>query len=247
MRPPPRSRRRSLLRRFALRLQIAVAAWLVDWLSRAVARSSRLVELRSEYDLDRRGEVCVVVTLHQGLFYLMHHFRSRGGIVMASRSRDGDFVSAVLKRLGNHVARGSDRRGGLHALDEMIGFVRSGRGSAALTCDGPRGPYGAVKLGVIKLARDTGRPLVPCAVWASPNRLLRNWDRTLLPLPFSRIVVGWGRPIEVPANADGRMLCSLRETLAKQLAELVAETRAVAEGHAPALREAGRAPRVLPG
>lgn len=202
---------------------------LVDGLLRLVDRTSRTVVLRPEYDLDARGEACVVLTLHQSLLCLMHHFRGRGAMVMASRSRDGDFVSAVLVRLGFHVARGSDRRGGLRALDEMIRFVRSGRGSAGLTCDGPRGPYGAVKLGVLKLARESGRPIVPCAVWASRKRLLANWDRTLVPLPFSRVAVCFGRPLHVPAQTEWRQLRAMRDELTRELAALVAEARAVAE------------------
>jgi hypothetical protein len=244
---PPRRSRRSPPFRFALRLQAAVAAWLLDWLLRLTAWTSRRIELRPEHDLDRLGETCVVVTLHQGLFHLMHQFRGRGGIVMASRSRDGEFVSAALRRLGNRVARGSDRRGGLRALDEMIEFVRSGRGSAALTCDGPRGPYGAVKLGVLKLARDTGRPLVPCAVWSNPSRRLSNWDRTLVPLPFSRVIVSWGRPIHVPRDAGWRELRRIREALAAEIESLVAEAREVATGRAPRLRESSPPPRVAPG
>lgn len=222
-------RRRRSLARWASRRPIALVARVVDACLRWVWRSSRVVVQRPENDLDAQGERCVVLTLHQGLLLLMQHFRGRGAVVMASRSRDGDFVSAVLARLGFEVARGSDRRGGLHALDRMIDFVRSGRGSAGLTCDGPRGPYGAVKLGALKLARDSGRKIVPCAVWTSRKRLLANWDRTLVPLPFGRIAVCFGRPRPVPAEADWRRLRAIRDELEREIAELVDEARRVAE------------------
>ena len=229
-------RRRRLwtwLQRLALALQLAAAGRLVDWLLRIVARTSRTVALRPEYDLDRRGEPCIVVALHQALFYQMHYFRNRGAVVMASRSRDGDFVSAVLGRLGFHVARGSDLRGGAQALGEMIEFLREGRGSAGLTCDGPRGPYGAVKPGVVKLARETGRPLVPCALWASRKLLLRNWDRTLIPLPFSRIVLCFGSPIEVPKDAEWSDMERICDELVREMAALLQEAQSEADGIPP--------------
>ena len=39
------------------------------------------------------------MSYHQGLLYFVHHFRDRGGIVMASQSLDGDLITAVLKGL----------------------------------------------------------------------------------------------------------------------------------------------------
>ncbi len=231
MSPAPRRIARALARAVAA-LSLALAARVVAALLRVVARTSRTIVLRPEHDLDRRGEACVVATLHQGLLVAMHHFRGRGAIVMASRSRDGDFVSALLRRLGFHVARGSDLRGGAAALDEMIAFVRSGRGSAALTCDGPRGPNGAVKPGVLVLARDTGRPLVPCALWASRRLELSNWDRTLVPLPFGRIALCFGAPIDVPAGARPSELRRLRTELERRMEALLAEAREAAEAGA---------------
>jgi lysophospholipid acyltransferase (LPLAT)-like uncharacterized protein len=36
--------------------------------------------------------------------------------------------------------------------------------------------------------------------------LLRSWDRFLIPKPFSRVAISWGRNIEVPQTAGALVL-----------------------------------------
>lgn len=233
-----RSRRPSWL----AELGLALLCWLVPWVysgaMRVVGWTSRVTEVRPEHDLDRQGQPMVLMTLHQGLLYLIHHFRGRHGAAMASRSRDGNIVTSLLTHLGYDVCRGSDSRGGVAALREMIQFLGEGHRSAALTCDGPRGPYGEVKFGILKLAQASGLPLVPCAVWMEPSIKLRNWDSTLVPLPFSRIAVCYGEPVRVPAEASWEEMQQIRAQLEGVLAELVSEARRTVGGgeeRAPAL------------
>jgi lysophospholipid acyltransferase (LPLAT)-like uncharacterized protein len=59
-----------------------------------------------------------------------------------------------------------------------------------------------VKPGVVAVARLTGLPIVPVAFSARPARRLRSWDRTLVPLPFSRGLFVLGQPLTVPRRAD---------------------------------------------
>jgi lysophospholipid acyltransferase (LPLAT)-like uncharacterized protein len=68
--------------------------------------------------------------------------------------------------------------------------------------DGPRGPRYLLKPGVIKLAQVTMLPvhsfyLLPQRVW-----VLRSWDALLVPKPFSRVVMVWGRPVAPPEPGD---------------------------------------------
>lgn len=90
------------------------------------------------------------------------------------------------------------------------------RGSSLVVSpDGPLGPYRRAKPGALIVARESGLPLVPWAVAARPAiRLTGRWDRHLVPLPFSRLRVIEGEPIQVEPRAPLRpLLARLQEAL----------------------------------
>ncbi len=70
------------------------------------------------------------------------------------------------------------------------------------TADGPRGPVYKVKPGAVKLAQLTGYSIG--VFYAHPEKawILRSWDSFLIPKPFSRVAISWGRNIEVPQTDD---------------------------------------------
>ena len=63
--------------------------------------------------------------------------------------------------------------------------------------DGSTGPPHEFKPGAIMLARLSGSPVVPISFACSRGVHLRTWDRLLVPLPFSRIALEVGEPIEL--------------------------------------------------
>lgn len=130
----------------------------------------------------------------------------RRHVVMVSRSRDGEPVARLCAHLGHSVARGSSRRhdvdkGGRAAKDEMIAALRGGL-SGALTVDGPRGPAGIVKPGIIDMARATGLPIIPYATVPARYWTLSSWDALRIPKPFTRIEVRYGPPMFIPQDTD---------------------------------------------
>jgi len=157
---------------------------------------------------------------HRGFLAAAALFRDRDAVVMVSRSRDGDWIEAVLRRLGYAASpRGSSSRGASGALRQQIGLVAEGR-IGALLCDGPRGPARRAKPGVLALARGTGAPLYPLAIAARPALRLGSWDRTLLPLPFARVLCLYGEPLRVPRDANEAKLEELRLRLERELDRL---------------------------
>jgi lysophospholipid acyltransferase (LPLAT)-like uncharacterized protein len=121
--------------------------------------------------------------------------------VLASRSRDGELVAAVVRRVGLGTARGSSSRGGAAGLRALAATLRAG-GDVAVVPDGPRGPRERVQPGVVALAALTGAPVVPLAFAAHPARRLGSWDRFLVPWPFARCAVVFGPPMAVARDAD---------------------------------------------
>ena len=85
----------------------------------------------------------------------------------------------------------------------MAEHLRSGR-RAALTIDGPKGPPRVAQAGIVKLARETGAWILPFTGSASRPAFLKSWDRYLVPKPFSRCIVGYGEPFQVPSGGEDR-------------------------------------------
>jgi lysophospholipid acyltransferase (LPLAT)-like uncharacterized protein len=138
-----------------------------------------------------RMVLCILAHLHEDV------------VTMASRSKDGEIIASWLVRNGYIPARGSTRKGGLAALQEMIEHVRAGR-PAALTIDGPKGPPRVARAGVLELARQTGAWIMPYTSACSRPWFVKSWDRYLVPKPFSRCVVGYGEAFPIPPEMPDR-------------------------------------------
>lgn len=213
-------------------LLLGLAGWLAAWLIRALGRTWRL-RITGE-DPFASGAPFLAALWHRGFLVAAFTWRDRGVAVPVSRSRDGDRIDAVLRRLGYAESpRGSSSRGATTLLRTMIRRVRAGQ-TLGMLPDGPRGPAGHAKPGVVALARSTGLPLVPVGVAARPARRLGSWDRALLPLPFSRVHCHYGTPLHVPKRAGEAEIERIRRELEEALHELDARMeRSVAAGEPP--------------
>jgi hypothetical protein len=166
---------------------------------------------------------------HGQQFALLRWARSQRMAALVSRSRDGELVAAVLARLGIASARGSSSRGGAAALKAIVRKLRD-RMDAAFAVDGPKGPARVVRseagnVGAALAARLAGGVVVPMAAASARCHVFaRAWDRFELPLPFTRVAVVLGAPIE-PAEATPEVLQAA-----------IDRARTVAEG---AVREVG--------
>jgi hypothetical protein len=78
---------------------------------------------------------------------------------------------------------------------------------------------------VILAAAATGLPIQPVAIAASRAKLLRSWDRFLVPLPFSTVHVVYGEPLTVERRGD-------LEQAAAELKRRLEGVEAAAEGWA---------------
>jgi lysophospholipid acyltransferase (LPLAT)-like uncharacterized protein len=132
---------------------------------------------------------------HGRQFLLVAGFRHSGIVVLTSVSWAGEIQARVLRRLGYVPVRGSSRRGAARGLYNMKKMLEEGR-PAAFALDGPSGPLHRSKPGILFLARKLGRPIVPVAATAQTAWIVRStWCRYLLPLPFARCSVSFGRPL----------------------------------------------------
>ncbi len=119
----------------------------------------------------RGGGKVLICTWHQQFFAAIRHFRtprSYQPALMISKSRDGDVIAAVARRSGWYPVRGSSSREGEKALALMAERLRLTR-LAGHVVDGPRGPAGRVKPGLIRLARAADAVIVPFSVSRGPG------------------------------------------------------------------------------
>jgi lysophospholipid acyltransferase (LPLAT)-like uncharacterized protein len=135
--------------------------------------------------------------------------------VLISRHRDGEFNAIAAERLGIGTIRGSGdhgsafhRKGGVGAFREMVQALEDGW-NVATTADVPKRARVA-GLGVIMLARESGRPILPFAMVTSRYIRLRNWDSSTINLPFGRGAVVGIDVVTVPPDADAETMEKLR-------------------------------------
>ena len=160
---------------------------------------------------------------HRSIIFGVYFHRGLKGAVLASRSRDGEMISAVLRRLGYHTARGSSGRrnkGGHLGLKAFVDYVNSGN-PGAIAVDAPLGPPHVAKRGIVLAASKTGAPLVCQAWYARPNFRFKSWDGTMIPKPFSEIVmIIDNQPMHVPADATKEVIEQYRQKLEERLLRL---------------------------
>ncbi len=122
-------------------------------------------------------------------------------IALISGHRDGRIISKIGAIFNIQTVTGSSSKGGMRAVRELQRFASDGH-SLFVTPDGPRGPRMHVNNGILELARLTRLPILPATISPQRSIVFSSWDRLFLPLPFSRIVIRWGEPIVVSADAD---------------------------------------------
>ena len=203
-----------------------------SWLQRAVgfltAEFLRLVWLTNRFSFDPPEVHDIVEPQMPAIFAFWHgqHFLTpfiktkeiHRAKVLISRHRDGEFNAIAAERLGIGTIRGSGdhgsafhRKGGVGAFKEMVRALEQGY-NVALTADVPKRSRIA-GLGIIMLARESGRPIMPLAMATSRFLRLKNWDRTTINLPFGRGALVGGEMIMVPPDAGAEAMEELRARL----------------------------------
>jgi lysophospholipid acyltransferase (LPLAT)-like uncharacterized protein len=151
--------------------------------------------------LTETNQPYVLLAWHEAMLPLLWHHRGRGMTIVVSEGREGRYLSRYAQRLGFRESRGSSSRGGVRAMLGAVKALRAG-GSAAFTPDGPRGPRRVFKGGGVLAAQRAGAPVVPVHAHASRAWRIGSWDRLLVPKPFARVTIAYGKAFRVPAGDD---------------------------------------------
>lgn len=201
------------------RLKISLLSLLASWFVRLWFGTVRVKIINrpiyEEYFLSNndKGNI-VVASWHRHAVFLFYFFRNiKNGVAMVSRSKDGELVARVGKRFGYDSVRGSSSKGGGEALLAMINYMN--KGGAPKFCgtavDGPRGPARILKKGMLVLAKETGSYFIPAA--CSGTKVItfhKAWDKTIIPYPFSAVVMEFHDPFIIPKDISEEELENLR-------------------------------------
>lgn len=176
----------------------------------------------------------VIIAFWHGQHFLMPFLKLEqySAKVLISRHRDGEINAIAAERLNVGTVRGSGdhgtefhRKGGVGAFKEMLRTLEN-KINMALTADVPKVARRA-GLGIIMLARESGRPILPVAIASTRFKRLRNWDRSVIHLPFGRGVIAAGDIIWVPPDADNATMQELRAQLEERLNEVTRRSYAL--------------------
>jgi len=173
----------------------------------------------------------VIFTMWHGQHFMLPFARifDFDARVLISRSFDGELNAIVAERLGVKTIRGSTARDPSRMLEKgaLAGFVEMKAALAegacvTMTADISNLAPRRAGLGIVSLARSSGRPIVPVAYATSRRIDVKSWDRSTVNLPFSRAVVAVGEPVHVPDDADAALLEEKRVLVETTLNEATA-------------------------
>ncbi len=176
------------------------------WAAKLLRAASVLVRTRLVGVEQAKKMTCGVAHWHGDELALLPCFGHLNITILVSQSKDGERMATGARALGYRVTRGSSTRGGVGGLLTLIKAVREGH-KVVLAVDGPNGPRGVCKPGIIRVVQKTGVPLFPVGL-AGSKRLVfqKSWNQAYLPLPFSRQVIFVDKPRYFPPKADSEIM-----------------------------------------
>lgn len=200
-------------RRFRRRIGSGLVRWLAPSILRLLACTWRVERTgKTGQELQTSDRPWIITLWHGRMLATMplrHHCRRNIG-VLVSPSDDGELAKLALAKFGYRIVRGSLSRRGARAMREMHELVQAG-GQLVITPDGPRGPRHSINSGAAWLARATGAAILPVCVAVNRAFRMRSWDRMCIPKPFARLIVHFGDPVLVAADADDAQLEAISE------------------------------------
>ena len=206
--------------------------WAQGAVSALAASYLRLVWVTNRFDTRRLEPVRDLMAAGQPLIFCFWHGRLIPNIIcwheprvlhiLSTPHRDGRIAARTYNRFGIQTIWGSTKKGGTEAVRAIIKVLKAG-GVIGITPDGPKGPCQRMQKSALDMARMTGARLVPVATSTTRAKWLRTWDRMLFPLPFGRLVLAFGEPMDIPRKAEDAVYEDLRRTFEDRMNTLARE------------------------
>jgi lysophospholipid acyltransferase (LPLAT)-like uncharacterized protein len=187
----------------------------------------KMIDPEIERNVLEKGCHPIYASWHQRFFPGITLFAGRRPIsIMISRSKDGEIISKIVRLLGWYPVRGSSSKGGSQALRTLKRLVHKGYKVGHIV-DGPRGPLGVVKPGLLLIAQATGMPIIPTIVSPERKWVFNSWDRFMVPKPFSRVIISFCDEVYIPRKLSPSDFEAKRLQIENILKKGYAETDAI--------------------
>ena len=207
--PESGPRRWTLRQRIVLSLIVAVGSAFIRLIG-STLRVAISYEEGAQKTLEERP--LVASFWHSCIIPATYICRGLGVRVMSSYSYDGEYMGRIIQKFGYIAVKGSSSRNPVKALLGLRRALQDGW-TVAFTLDGPRGPRHKVKPGPVGLGRSSGLPLTTFHVGVDKAWVLNSWDHMVIPKPFSRVLIRFGKLIQVPEDAEDRDLARYNDEL----------------------------------
>lgn len=218
----------------------ATAAFVLHGILSFIYRSNRPVEASQDLKSRVAGHSPAIIALWHGQQMLVHLTRPEDEHVagLVSKSADAEIMARVLLRSGNEVVRGSGGRnrsatlqkGGVGALVALKRALARGR-HVVMIADISKGHPRQAGQGIVRLARMTGRPIVPMALATSRRHVVKKaWDKMAINLPFGRRCLRLGEPIYVDQNTPDEEIAQIQKKVTTALQQVTDEAYEFVDG-----------------
>ena len=205
--------------RFTLRQRIIlrIIIFLGYWFIRLIGPTLRVCVSQEDGAQKTVDERPLIASFwHACIIPATYMCRDLGVRVMSSNSYDGEYMGRIIRKFGFVAVKGSSSRNAVRALLGLRRALQEGW-TVAFSLDGPRGPRHKVKPGPVALARSSGVPLTMFHIAVERAWVLDTWDRLVIPKPFSRVLMRFGKLIPVPAEASDEDLERYQQQLQDSL------------------------------
>jgi len=175
---------------------IKVLSWPIQAILLFVSISSRITIVGEESlrEIEEKNQRAIFVFWHGHYTLLLVSLHLQKAVALVHLSFRGNYLTELFSTFNYHIVRTS--RNGKSIL-KFIKKIEEGY-LGFIAVDGPRGPSYKTKPGTIHIAQRAKAMIVPLTIEAHRGVMLgRRWDRHFIPLPFNKITVFIGRPIEV--------------------------------------------------
>jgi hypothetical protein len=187
------------MNKWAEKLKPFIVLKVVYPLIRLLWRSCRIeVEALPLFLQTAEKEKCLVALWHSQLLaapYLIEQLAPHLDFAaLISNSRDGDWLALLQQHLPNAfpIRVAHDKKSS--ALRACVDALKEGK-VLLITPDGPRGPRGQIKPGILFVSELAKAPTFALRWRASRCWRLPTWDQLALPQPFTKIVLTFEGPL----------------------------------------------------
>ncbi len=173
-------------------LAVLIAAYMIIF-----RRTSRLevIGLSNPQKFWDKKQPVILALWHGRLMYSTYISPKKVPITaLASMHKDGKIIALAVNMIGMDIVEGSSTRGGVSAVRQLLKASQKGN-SIFITPDAPPNKVYTCAKGVAEIARIGKLPVIPCAFSVKHGKQLNTKDRFILPRPFTKLYLQYGKPI----------------------------------------------------